>query len=563
MATLLKRMTDKGLVVSVVFDSCHSGGATRGDCAIRGARSGETDRNRRPTDSLVAPREELLNNWRILTENSQGEGWLPNRRDYVFLAACRPSEYAYESAFDGRDSNGALTYWMIDTLNNASNLTYQTLYDRLKGMIQSQFPNQLPMLLGEGDRLVFGSDRSSTPYTVTVIEVTGQEVTLDVGAAQGVATGTQFAIYPFNPTDFADDRKIAVVEMTEIQAERSTARILTAEQGGIAVKAKIEPGLPCLMLSAPINLIHRVRLFEQKQVGEAEDQPPSALAARQGAALEPVRQALAGNGWVVEVEEGKEAIFQVAVGREGEYEICQRGIPLKNLGSPLAIDNPDAPKEVVKRLVHLAKYTASQTIDNPNSELTGDLEYELLDGNKRAFPNSDNLVLQSGDVVYLRVKNISGKPLNIAVLDFEATWEISQIPVRGDRSAFYQLNPGEDTLTRLRFKVPDTISGSPVKETLKLFATRGLANFQWLTLPPLDQPIPSRSGEIKQELVQKAATTRGTRGENLPVSPVNQLIALVGADLDNPPALETTRAEVVPDPDADWVTKSITVTVKR
>lgn len=563
MATLLKRMTDKGLVVSVVFDSCHSGGATRGDCAIRGARSQETDKNKRPIDSLVAQRDELLKNWRILTENNQGEGWLPNRRDCVFLAACRPSEYAYESAFDGSDSNGALTYWMFDTLNNASNLTYQTLYDRLKGMIQSQFSNQLPMLLGEGDRSIFGSDRQSTPYTVTVIEVAEQKVTLDVGAAQGMATGTQFAIYSFNTIDFTDDKKIAVVEIAEIQADRSIAKILTAAQGGIEVKTKIEPGLPCLMLSAPINLIHRVRLFEQKQAGEAEDQLPPELVDRQSATLEPVRQALAGNGWVIEVEKGKEAIFQVAVGKEGEYEICQRGIPLKNLGSPLTLDNPDAPKEVVKRLVHLAKYTAAQMIDNQNSELSDALIYELLDGNKQPFSNPNNIVLQSGDIVHLRVKNTSAKPLNIAVLDFEATWEISQIPVRGDRSAFYELSKNEDTYTKLRFKVPDTASYDLVRETLKLFATRGLANFHWLKLPPLDQPFQSKAREMEQELADKAKTTKGPKGEKLPISPINQLIALVGADLVNPPVLKSIRAEYVSDPNADWVTKSITVTVKR
>ena len=34
-ATLLKRMTDKGLIVSVVFDSCHSGGAKRGNFVVR------------------------------------------------------------------------------------------------------------------------------------------------------------------------------------------------------------------------------------------------------------------------------------------------------------------------------------------------------------------------------------------------------------------------------------------------------------------------------------------------------------------------------------------------
>jgi uncharacterized caspase-like protein len=57
MATLLKRMTDKGLIVTVIFDSCHSGGATRGDGEIRGSRNGEPDTKDRPTDSTVASRD--------------------------------------------------------------------------------------------------------------------------------------------------------------------------------------------------------------------------------------------------------------------------------------------------------------------------------------------------------------------------------------------------------------------------------------------------------------------------------------------------------------------------
>lgn len=46
LATLLKRMTDKGMVVTVILDSCHSGGGTRSDCDIRG--SNEEDTAKRP-----------------------------------------------------------------------------------------------------------------------------------------------------------------------------------------------------------------------------------------------------------------------------------------------------------------------------------------------------------------------------------------------------------------------------------------------------------------------------------------------------------------------------------
>ena len=68
-----------------------------------------------------------IENWKQLTTGRSTEGWLPNQRDYVFLAACRPSEFAYEYLVQGKERNGALTYWMIDTLRNStSELTYQS-----------------------------------------------------------------------------------------------------------------------------------------------------------------------------------------------------------------------------------------------------------------------------------------------------------------------------------------------------------------------------------------------------------------------------------------------------
>ena len=123
--TLLKRLTDKGCIVTVIFDSCHSGGATRGDGAIRGSRNGKPDNTPgRPQDSEVTNnRQELLDNWRKVTQNTK-DSWLANnQRDYVFLGACRPHEFANESAFEGKDRNGALTYWMFNTLRNHVKIT--------------------------------------------------------------------------------------------------------------------------------------------------------------------------------------------------------------------------------------------------------------------------------------------------------------------------------------------------------------------------------------------------------------------------------------------------------
>ena len=554
MATLLKRMTDKGLIVTVIFDSCHSGGATRGDSQIRGPRDGEPDTQDRPTDSAVATRDELVHNWLNLTQNDQKENWLPNQTDYVFLGACRPNEYAYEAAFDdGKEHNGALTYWMLDTLvNSNSTLTYKSLYNRVMGMIQSKFPQQLPMLSGEGDRLVFGDKEHYRPYTLVIINVTEdqKEVTLNAGIAAGLSPGARLAIYPSD--DISDKtQQLAICELTdEMQADKSKATILSADEGGINVKGKIEPGAVAVMVAAPVNLIRKVRLFAQKQAGEKEQDLPVNLVDKQTEALEKIRQALKGNGWVVEVKDAEESHYQVAVGKNGEYEICI-GMPIKNLRPSLKIDDLDSPQRVVDRLIHLVKYQAVQELDNPASELTKYLQFELCDKNKQPFPDPQNVSLKQGDVSYLKIKNTYSQPLNISVLDIEPTWEISQIPIQGEISSFFPLESGQEAFTKLRLQLPADYQQS--KETLKIFATKGLANFQWLILPSLDEQHTTRGNLLNEEL--------RTRGLNQSINPLNNLLSAIGGDINNPPTL--TRAMVYEsDPEAEWVTKDIVITVQ-
>ena len=143
LATLLKRMTDKQAIVTIVLDSCHSGGATRGDSDIRGPQDDRVDEQEPATESLVADPQALEDNWRILTSGASAASaaWLPPSRDYVCLAACRPSEKAREYPASGQDRNGALTYWMMDTLtsNTIANLDYRALHERVSAKIQGLF----------------------------------------------------------------------------------------------------------------------------------------------------------------------------------------------------------------------------------------------------------------------------------------------------------------------------------------------------------------------------------------------------------------------------------------
>jgi len=564
MATLLKRMTDRGLIVTMILDSCHSGGATRGDAEIRSA--GQPDTLTRTAESLVATREELERNWLEETRpQGIGAAGLPQARKYVLLAACRPNEYAYEySVNGGTEKNGALTYWMIDTLNGIATsglpLTYKLLHDRVNAQIQSKFPQQMPMISGDSDRKVFGSDRWSTPFTVNVIKVVSDsQITLNAGQAQGLSKGTRFSIYPLNTTDFTDQaRQVAIVELTKVDASESTAQVLQLEEGGIAVKAKLEPGAPAIMVSAPVELMQRVRFTDDKIEGEQESELPSNLVGRQTEALDKIRQALAGNGWVVEEKTGESASYQVAIDRQGNYEIC-KGMPIPNLRPLLSINDSAAPQRVVDRLVHLAKYQAVQSLDNASSKLAPVLEVQLLTEDKTPFPDPQNLTVMSDTVVCLRLSNKGTQPLKVAVLDIEPTYEVSQIPIGGMDSPFFALAAGAEEDIQLQLRVPNDAAYEQSKETLKVFAVqKGLADFRWLTLPALDEPSATKGAKFDQELTEIV-----TRGEALEgINPLNDLLKMIGTDMDKAPNA-TRSASVVVDPKQEWVTKQIQIVVKR
>ena len=563
MTTLLKCMTDKGLIVTLILDSCHSGGATRGDAEIRS--SGQTDTLKRTGESLVASREELERNWLEETRHQGiGVAGLPNPRNYALLAACRPNEYAYEYAVNGgTQKNGALTYWMIDTLTSVATsgqpLTYKLLYDRVNAQIQSKFPQQIPMILGESDRLVFGTERWSTPFTVSVIKVSRDQIALNAGQAQGLSKGTRFSIYPFKTTDFTDKaRQVAIVELTKVNASESMAGVLKPEEGGIEVK-DVEPGAPAIMVSAPVELVQRVRLTDDKIAGEQEHELPSNLVSLQKQALAKVRQALAGNGWVVEEKAGESGLYQVAIDRQGNYEIC-KGKPIPNLRPLLSMNDPAAPQRVVDRLVHLTKYQAIQSLDNSSSKLAQALEVQLLTEDKQPFLDPQNLIVKSGEEVCLRLFNKGTQPLKVALLDIEPNWAVSQVAIGGIESSFFPLDTGAVEDIPLQLTVPDDAAYEQSTEILKVFAVQsGLADFRWLTLPALDEP-PVTRGAIDEEFAEVATTV--TRGATEGINPLNDLLKMIGADLDKAPNV-TRSFSVVVDPRQEWVTKQVQIVVKR
>lgn len=546
LAQLLQELVAKKLVITLVLDCCHAGGETRGEAEIRGMNV-EDNKPLQASFQPVAEPEVLVKLWRSLTEGeSRGlkAGGIPESNDYVLLAACRQNEFAFEFPFNRatKEKNGALTYWILDTLKQPfSGQTYKDLFDRINAKIHSQFPSQTPVLLGEGNRKIFGTDFGKTVFAVDVMKVELNEkgepqAWLAIGQANGVSKGAEFAIYPLGTTDLTKkEDRIAIATIIQRGSSQSLCRLQP-----IAGKTRqVEQGDRAVQISASINLVRTVSLI-----------PPD------NPALLAIAKALPGNGWVEVSADGAGIDYIVSINAKGdEYEIHDSGDRLlKNISPAAKIADPQAPAKVVKRLVHLAKYKATLEIDNvdTDSPLSGKLAVEWL-GTSDTYDTGDPIPkkekltkfvdtnkpkVKVGDYVFLSIRNDSIQTLNVAVLDLDAEWMIEQILPSNKNEFFITLEAGQEKILPLKPNLNENDDSG--ENTIKVFGTLDAANYRVLELPSLDEPLPSG---------------RGGRGGN------NPLAALLGAIDDEQP--KTRRLTVAASPSTEWTTKQLIMTIAK
>lgn len=481
---LIDDIVKKGVHLVVVFDSCFSGGATRNLLRVRKRGISTIDTTVRPTDSLVASPATLATSWQKasagqLRATKPASGWLLEPKGYTFFAACRANESAFEYPFDGKESNGALTYWMLGTLRQAGpNFTYKMLHDRIVAKVHGQFEAQTPLLQGEGNLRVFGSERLPPFYAVTVLQIdsAGNRVRLNAGEVHGVAVGTSFAIYPVGTTDFSGTKnRIASVEVTHVNEVDSWANIL-AQSG----EATLEEGAQALLLQSA-NLRTRRDVIVAMDDPDLKGQIEKAIAEQ-------------GSGFVVVATDDK-SDFQVAIGGEKEYMIGDAaGVPLPNLRPAIGVNEPNALAKLVQRLVHLAKYYNVRDLVAPDlktaqklsvtlTPLTGDAEADT--GGAPIFKPDEKAKMTVKNTQTPGQANDPALVLNITILDLAPDWSITQIFPAGAAAA-EGLDPGKEF--EFEFEAFLANGRSEGVDTLKVFATQATTNFRWLQLPALDQP---------------------------------------------------------------------------
>lgn len=469
-AAWLARCDARGLFVTLVLDCCHSGGAVRIGRRVRG--SDHLDRARRAAGSGLAEREEILALWRSTPADQAADRReaLPVLRapgGFALLAACRPQERALEVATP-EGWQGVLTSGLLEALSRGARegLTYRRLHRAVTARIHAAgYLAQTPVLDGEADRLVFGREQLSDRGPVEVIEVEGwpgERVRISTGRLQGTWGGERFRVEEAGVTRGGADR-VAEIEVIEASSTSSWARPV-----GRGARA-IRPGDGAVLLAPGPHVLRRT-VSDRASPG-----------APFGALLE-----LEGGGLLAAAEEGTVADFEVdRVG--GYFQVRDAGgLPLTHLGPPIPEHAPGADRELVRRLVHLARYWNVRAIENPErgSPLAGRLRFrvERTVEAKQTGPGDPDAV-PSGALLRVSLENTGRIAVNVAVLDLQPDWGIQQVVPHRDSAPWTTLEPGVPLLIELAAHLPSgMVRGTDV---LKAFAATAPFDLAGLESPPL------------------------------------------------------------------------------
>jgi hypothetical protein len=420
LAFILQQLVAKKTVLTVVLDSCHSGGATRGTavsprCATRRPYPGAIDTTERPAggfapdDALRTAYDALRATGALQRDGRTGRTWLPSSKGYVLLAACLETQAALEASVDGRQHMGVLTGAWLDALRDlGTDQSWKTVFERtVRRMEDAGFRDQTPVLLGDEHREVLGARLRAPPRTHA-------EVDEAIARFRGLFVGCSVELAP--------------------RPEPASAWTRAAEETALSA----------------------VRTALERR----------------------------GQGLVTEAGRGETPTFRVELDEQARYVITSAdGQPLTRLPR-LESNAEDAAVLLVGHLVHLARYNAIARITSPASTLEDEVEVTLLDDHHTPLsPGELGRYLVPTGTFHLRIANGSSSHLFVGILDLQSNWEIVSLWPPDDGTAAFELCAAREVREfPLELSVPEGMGS--VVDRLKVIMTTSPASYRGLTLPP-------------------------------------------------------------------------------
>ncbi|KAL8366674.1 hypothetical protein RB595_010507 [Gaeumannomyces hyphopodioides] len=441
-AVLMQDMVEAGLVVTVVLDCCHSGGAARGgsdgrlDERVRGIK-GVYDSHRDPAYGGV-PNEATMDRIAFWADKPS---WLDEPQGFVVLAACLAQEKALETN-DG--PHGALTKCLLDVLRlGPLGMSAQAIYEMVFSKVYEGQLGQTPYLVGDGGRFFFNEEVRARVYGHRVINtetasykaLADRCVTLGGGLMHGVRQGSVYAIYSSDCDPKIDPgNALAEVKVVKVMDGVSKATFNNPEED--TPWADIMAGCVAILKSLPVGS-HSTVWFDMD--AEKRDIFTKRWDAK-----------IADQTWLALADDDT-ATFRVSIDNSRHFAIDgQLGAVTTIMGSaldPILAEGNDLDQGVLKlvrRLEHLARYKWTKEL--VNHSVANNRSPALIDVGIDAAPNArevhgerlepvstmkpnDEGLYSVGEKRLFRVtvKNLSEQKVHFVILDCSAEFAVQKV----------------------------------------------------------------------------------------------------------------------------------------
>jgi hypothetical protein len=489
----LQDIVDRGVILTVVLDSCFSGGAVRGGCddeeveGIRGVRN--TYQSNQEID-----RPENMARVQYWAKKAT---WLESPSGFVVLAACLDYQKAKEfpcTTETGTYRHGYLSYWLLDTLRNTpTQLSSRAIYDRVRSKIVENVASQTPCIIGDTNRFFFNKHVRSRIHTLTVLQVNKKQrrkdqcwLHLDGGTMDAVCIHSVYAILPLNfdpAMTISESDILANVRVEQMKSRECRAVFLQPESITDLQWQKLDVGCSAVLQSLPLGGIAKVRFIainETQAVQFAQDWHYS----------------LKGKG-KLHLSDDNDAQFRIQLDHSGIYQIgCVGDIfpnHISNTLTPLTGDK-SMPK-LISRIEHIARFKLLKGLENPGIRL-GNLpdlasvtiepspcgrEWILNKYTEKSIwiPAAQSIQLQQDGVYRVQqrewfrfnVTNNSEHTIGCVILNFNPEIGISIM----HSSLFHSIAPHEKLQEDLFVNIPDTLQDAArsiaIVDTFKIFVS--------------------------------------------------------------------------------------------
>jgi len=377
---ILNELGEKTDNVTVIFDSCNSGSATRGAMVRTVAR-----------DTRIPPAVDP----RAIAQDSATIR--PLSAEYVLISGARYNEFANETRFEGK-TYGAMTYHLANALMAAGeSFTYREVMDEVKSKVNARFSTQHPQLEGAGmDTAVFGDQIFvATPYVL--VEPSGSNrAVIRAGLEFGLSKDSELNVYSPGTRDFETATPVAKVRITSADVGRSKAHVIEGRniqphsRATMVDRAFGDIVLP-VWIDAEIDAVFRSRLENSLSV-------------------EPSIELIS-----------NEADSRVRVVRDTDSVVLESADQVA-LSPSVPIRSDDAVERLVQQTQNWARWYSLLDLNNPNPSFDIDLKLRR-DNDPEGVPNPEFVV--AGTKVHYTVTNNSEETLFIYALVLSADGSIS------------------------------------------------------------------------------------------------------------------------------------------